>query len=930
MPLHGLRARVRSLWRGVRGRGQFEAEMAAEFEHHLELRTRDLMREGLPHSDAARQARLEFGHLDGFKEDARASRGLRFFDELGFSWLDVKLGLRMLARYPGLSVVSVIGMAMAIAIGTGAFTFVSAVLDPSLPLHEGERLVSIQNADARDPGSPDRQATHDFALWRDRLTTVRDLGAWTADSRTLVLPGGRADLVSVAYMTVSGFRAARVAPALGRPLLEQDERAGAPPVLVIAHEEWQQRFGGDTAILGRPVRLGRTEHLVVGVMPPGFRFPLNFRFWAPLRLDPAVHALGEGPDLQLFARLAPGATIETARAEIAAVGPAEPAQRPHLRPQVLPYAHPFFEIDDPTMALALRAIQLAISLLLVVVAVNVAVLVHARTAARSGEIAVRTALGATRRRVVTQLFAEALVLSAIAAAIGLGIARAATATAESYIGSAIGDELPFWLDFGLTPAVVMYVLGLALLASVIVGVLPALQATGRNVQGGLQQLATRGSRMQLGRTWAVMVVAQVAIAVAVLPYASYTAWQCLRRGTVDARYPVDEIVRAYVALEHDWTSPVPGTPAHDSAMNALFIRRADELVRRLEQEPAVAGVAFADNFPGEEGFATIEIEDGTTEPVRLSRVDVGLLGTFGIPVQAGRALSPGDVRPGVVSTPGSFASAGRRTYVPRALDREEATAGIINTTLSGRLGQSGAVLGRRIRLVRRFRDEQDEMREERGPWIEVAGVMPEVAVQEDIFDPPEAKLYLPASLAGIIGPEHGMTLAVRVRGPAEEFARRFRQIAATVDPALQLHDIRTAANIQSQMQTGLRLTGLGVAAATASVLLLSAAGIYAMLSFTVARRRREIGIRSALGADARRVLGGIFSRVAAQLGLGVLVGILVAAAIARLTDGTLLGGERLLLLPTAAVTMVVIGLVAALGPARRGLAVQPTEALREE
>jgi len=262
--------RVRSLWRGMWRRADVEAEMDEEFRHHLELRTQDLVRRGLSPREAARRARIEFGHVETHKESARASRGLRPFDQIGLSWLDVKLGVRMLAKYPGLSLVSVMGMSVAIAIGAGGFGLIHALADAELPLNEGDRVVTLESARVGDAGGTRRNALQDFVLWREELESVRDLSAFVSDHEPLAVPGGSLAEVPVARMTASGFRVTRVAPVLGRTLLEEDERDGATPVVVIGHEEWQRRFAADPDILGRQVRLGATEHTVVGVMPEGF------------------------------------------------------------------------------------------------------------------------------------------------------------------------------------------------------------------------------------------------------------------------------------------------------------------------------------------------------------------------------------------------------------------------------------------------------------------------------------------------------------------------------------------------------------------------------------------------------------------------------------------------------------------------------------
>ena len=252
---------------------------------------------------------------------------------------------------------------------------------------------------------------------------------------------------------------------------------------------------------------------------------------------------------------------------------------------------------------------------------------------------------------------------------------------------------------------------------------------------------------------------------------------------------------------------------------------------------------------------------------------------------------------------------------------------IVDRVFAERVLGGGNVLGRRVRDPGRSASRFQQAVEE-GPWLEIVGVVPDFTIQDD-FDPPDPQLYHPMTL-GDISPS-ALTLVVRVRGtPAPAFAARLREITASVDPALQLHEVRSAAESQRLAQQGLRFIALGVGAVTLSVLLLSAAGIYAMMSFTVARRRREIGIRSALGANARRVLSGIFARASAQLGAGVLAGLALAAAIHQAAGSEPFAGRGLFLLPGVALLMMVIGLLAALGPARKGLAVQPTEALREE
>src|ERR671919_327413 len=248
-----LAARLRSLWRGLRRRSDVEAEMTEEFRLHLELRTADLVRSGLSRAEAARQARLEFGHAESYKQEGRESRGLKPFDELRVSWLDIKLGLRMLVKYPGLTLIGGLGRALAVAIGAGFFVIMTAIFS-GLPLDEGERVVAIETWDT-EVNRRDGRILHDFVTWRDELKSVEDLGAFRNNARNLVAPDGPAEPVTVAEMTAAGFRVARVPPLLGRPLVEEDEQEGAPLVIVIGYDVWRTRFASDPAAGGR--RLSR-------------------------------------------------------------------------------------------------------------------------------------------------------------------------------------------------------------------------------------------------------------------------------------------------------------------------------------------------------------------------------------------------------------------------------------------------------------------------------------------------------------------------------------------------------------------------------------------------------------------------------------------------------------------------------------------------
>lgn len=827
---------------------------------------------------------------------------------IGISWLDLKLGARMLVKYPGLALVGGLGMAVAIAIGAGSFAFFYSALYPTIPVPEGDRIIALENWDVL-ASNEERQAMHDYVLWRREMKTVRDVAAFRETGRNLFLSESAGEPVRVAEMSASGFRVARVAPLLGRPLVDEDEREGAAPVVVIGHEVWKTRFDGDPRVIGRQVRLGTTPHTVVGVMPEKFAFPMNHGFWTPLRADTTRYARGAGPEIHVFGRLAPGVSREQAQAELTTLGRrtavAFPTVQGRLRPQVLPYTYPLMDIQDVSLS-GVALMQLMVSLLLVVVCVNVSILVYARTATRQGEIAVRSALGASRRRIVSQLFAEALVLSAAAAAVGLLLAQVVLRQANAIMNQETAGA-PFWVDYGLDLATVLYVVGLTLLAAVIVGVLPALQATGSRLQSSLRQMGG-GTGMRLGRTWTVLIVAQVAIAVSALPAAVGTGWSQIRHATTQPRYAASEFLAAWLSEDRQIPAGVDEKAWRQEA-SAKYGARLTELVRRLQAEPGVAAVTFASNAPGGEATSTVRV-DGVPAPaespngyaVSSARVSAGYFDALSVPLLAGRPFGAGDL----VDSAGSVIVS--RAFVERVLG-------------------GGSALGRRIRYAPEEPEGEDEavVRPER--WYEIVGVVDDLHV--NTMDPEIiAPAVFHASAPAAVYPAF---LAIHVRGRAPAgFSGRLREITAAVDPVLKLGPTRALDDIDRQQKAALRLVGLVVGMITIAVLLLSAAGIYALMSFTVTRRRREIGIRSALGADPGRLLGGIFSHSVRQLGLGLGAGVVVAILLEVTTQGGLMDGKGVVLLPAVALLMLVVGTIAAVGPARRGLRIQPMDALRQE
>ena len=829
-----------------------------------------------------------------------------------FSALDFTLAWRMLLRYPGLSLVSVLGMSVGITIAAGAFTIVSMVMGTKLPLPEGDRLVSLVNWDA-STNDRELRLLYDLEAWRD-AKSVEDVSVSRNVQRNLIVGGRPPEVVMVAEISASAFRAARVGASRGRTLLPEDERAGAPDAIVIGHDEWVRRFGADPDIVGQSVGLGPTAYTIVGVMPEGFGLPTYHSFWIPWRLDAAAYAPRSGPSINVFGRLAPGATLESARAELTAISrrlaAASPATHEHLRPLVIAYAHAFNEIDDPQDALAVNAIEIAIVLLLVLICVNVAILVYARTATRQGEIAVRGALGASRRRIVAQLFVEALMLAGVSAAIGVGLTAVALRQIEGAMLAMVG-RWPFWFSLELQTTTVIYVVGLTLLAAAIVGVAPALKATGRQVHTRLQTLSPgSGSRMQMGRLWTALIVAQVAVTVAVLPMATYFAWSAIRLQS-GGGYASAEFLNASLSLDRTLAPP---TDAGEKVFTARYGGALAEIGRRLKDDSRVREVTFSLTRPGRELAVLLEAEgmpvpvdavvEGTKRGtlVRFNRVATNFFSAFDVPVSIGRGLTAAD------------ASADATGLTPGVL----VSRGLVDQVFSG-----ANPLGRRIKYVGEAPSRNVVLER----WYEIVGVVPDFPVPGSFDDESEGRVYH-AVAAGDLYPAR---LSVRARtGDPAALADPLRNLSASIDPDVQLLDVSTAEIAFRQAQGMMRLIGVSLAFVILSVILLSSAGIYSLMSFTVARRRREIGIRAALGANRNRILLGIFSRVLAQLGAGAVLGLIAAVGLEQILEGDMVRNYRAMLLPIVILLMMTIGVIAAIGPARQGLRIQPIEALRDE
>ena len=890
--LNTIVARIRGFLRPGEHDSDFDEEIAA----HLAMAEEDGRRRGLTAEEARRVARVQLGGVTQLRESWRAAWGLPWLDAFA---LDARLGLRMLRRSWGLTLAGGLAMTIVITIAAVIFVFLDQFMGRvAPPLDEGERVVALQSWDAEAHRRRD-VSRRDLERWSATLQSVTDLGGFQTIERRLTGGSGPVEWVRVAEITASGFQLARVQPLLGRWIGEGDENVAAVPVVVIGYDAWQSRFASARTVIGRTVRLGEITHTVVGVMPEGFAFPVNHRYWIPLRSDPSG-SLKPAPEGVVFARLAPRVSLDGAQAELMTVGllpPTSGATTVDARqPRVVPYTFAFTDdVEVGELLWQQRMILFLVTLLLVPPCLNIAILIYARTVTRQEEFAARFALGASRGRIVMQLCVEVLMLSSAAGVMALALTRPILTQIGTIIRRfpGLGGSLPFWVDFGFSWRAALFAAGLSALAALIAGLVPALQATGRFLPNALRSLGSR-TRIPLGATWTTLIVAQVGLALAGLPSTMELAWGHLRPAVLGPGFAAGEFITARLSVD---SHRVPAAAADLSAFASRVRSLQAEALRLLEAVPGVSAVTFAGALPGAEPLTFIEMEEGAAggppvrRYVRANQVDRAFFEVFDVPVLLGRTFDGRDS--GAVAT-----AVVDQTFVRHVLD-------------------DGNALGRRVRPV-------PAPGAEAGRWYEIVGV-----VSDRPANTSQGRMYVSAK-TGERGPESPIHLALHAGPDPAAMSRRLQEIGTNLDPTLRLDDVRRLDEVYGETQVSSNLTSYALAIVTLSVLLLSAAGLYALMSFTVTRRRREIGIRMALGAPPGRMLASIFARSLWQIAAGVVVGGSVALVLHRWLNIEVEGGWHIpWILPASALFIITIGLLSAAGPARRAVRVDPTEALRD-
>lgn len=825
---------------------------------------------------------------------------------LPFSMLDVKLGARMLLKHPLMTAVSVISLAVGIPVGL-APTHMFDAMEAPLPVQEGDRVLGVRYWSREElRGMP--ASYHDYAAWSESLRSFQGLGAARMGEYNVESGTGTGRPLPGAEVTASTFSVLRARPLLGRALNAEDEAMGGPPVVVLGYDLWQSRFGGDRGVVNRTVRIGGVVHTIVGVMPRGFLFPVHQQLWVPLRERPAGEP-GRGAPLHVFGRLADGSTPQNAEAELGVVRQRMSAEFPahynSLKAEAVPFAVGMqgmprggWRSGAGTWMLTAGAM-----VLLVVACANVGLLIFARTSARSAELSMRAALGANRTRIVAQVFTEVLVLAVASTVVGLALIELLANRLLASVWSASSGGLPWWIDLGVTPAMVGKALLLAVFSAAVASIVPALRVTGGRMQESIRRAGATGAGVRLGPVSSALIVVDMALAVAVVGLVIGISERMKDVANGQAGFPADQFLAAEITLS-DPSLSSQGDSASAAARAARMAPVQRALVERLQAEGVVRGVAVADVLPRmDHGFGLVEVEGGTpgdrfgAHESDVANVDPGFFTGMGQRVVTGRDFTSADL-------------AGDRTAV------------MVNRTFVERtLGGQNAV-GRRMRYLSPADGTP-------GPWHEIVGVVPDLGT--NLMEPQHGGLgvYHPVAQGEI----YPMWLAVRVGPNPTGFTPRLRELAGRVDPSIVVARPEALDRVFPEDWAAMGGLRIGWTVFVGVLLVLAVSGMYTMMSLSVSQRTREIGIRTALGAQPGHIVAAIGRRAAIQLGAGALIGMPLAGWIYFQIQGqydTSAPSAVLVALVPGVIAMLLIGLLACTAPLLRALRIVPTLAMRAD
>jgi putative ABC transport system permease protein len=803
----------------------------------------------------------------------------RLSQELRFAW-------RSILKNPAFSVIVAACIAIGIAVNTTIFSVTDAIVLRPFDFEDSERLVSLKTREPRS-GNDGEVSYLDFQDWKAQARSFAGMAAFGYRSLSIT-DGEEPERLEGNIISWDLFQLLGTRPQLGRLFLAEEDRPGAPGVVLLSDEVWRRRYHGDSSILGTVIQVNALPHTVVGVMPPRFKFPQEAQLWIPI----AGFARDDHRDwynFNIFARLKPNVTVEQATSELDAMSKRLNEQY-GIREGRLGMAQSIREDlipDDVT--LVVLAMMGAVTLVLLVACANVANLMLARGSARAREIAIRTAIGAGRSAIVRQLLIESLLLALIGAVIALPLAHFGMNLLDAAMPAE--DPIPYYIDWRLDYRTLIYTFGLALVTGVIFGLTPALQSTRGKLHGVLKE-GGRGSvsGVKRNRLRASLVVAEVALSVVLLVGASLFVRSFLGMRNANVGFATDPLLTMRMYL--------PGA-MYDST--SAKVQRVEDVLRRVEALPGVQAAAISNLIPIDGGgnFSQIEIEgkkyDDTERPRAFwSGVTGHWLATLGVPLLAGRNFTESE-----------------------ALD--SMPVAVVTQDFAKRFFTDGDPLGRRFRV---YGDSA-------APYFTIIGVIADFRYSSlDDTDLPVGAAYVPYPY--MFARNNG--LVVRTAGNPINLTSAVREQIRASDPKVPVYDVMDMNDVKRLSFWQYQLFGWMFGIFGVIALALAAIGVYGVISFGVTQRTQEIGVRVALGAQRRDVMRMIVMNGLTLAGVGIGVGALAAFGVTRVVRSLLIGVS-----PTdpisfgwVAVFLAMVVAVASYFPARRAMAVDPIIALRAE
>ena len=800
---------------------------------------------------------------------------------------DIRYGIRMMLKSPGFTLIAVLALALGIGANTAIFSVVNGVLLRSLPFPEAERLVWLDGVNQTSGITESSLSMPDYLDWRSQTDAFESMAATIDGSAILSGEDGEPERVPRSAVTASFFQTIGITPMQGRALSPEDERTGSDPVAVLSYGLWQRRFGANPNIIGNKLTISGRNVTVVGVMPAGFDYPANAQVWSPLKLD-ASDERRDNRYLQVLARLKPTITLDQAQAQIDTVSSRLGQQYPETNKGWSARLTDLQEWTTRAIRTSLLLLLGAVGFVLLIACANVANLLLARAAARRKEIALRTALGAGRLRLIRQLLTESLLLACLGGAVGLGLSLFLT---DLLIAISPAD-VPRLNEIGLDARVLCFTLGVVCLVGLLFGLAPALQASKSDLNDALKE-GGRSSTEGRGRNniRALLVVSEIALSLLLLIGAGLLIKSFVLLRDVNPGFDAENVLTMRIGL--------PAVRYAETKQKANFFR---ELTERVNALPGV-----------EAAGATVSL------PLGGSNFSVGR--SF---IREGRALASENSQDTdyFVATPDYFnamripVKAGRAFTNQDTIETQQVV--VINETLARRVFSGEDPIGKRLTV---WRDEKFAR--------EIVGIVGDVKSNRLDTDT-GSQIYVPYAQDATWG---ALSLAVRTKGEPERLSLAgVREAVRAIDKNLPAYDIKTMNGSALASVANNRLVMLLFGVFAMFALLLASIGIYGIIAYSVAQRTHEIGIRIALGAQRadvlRLVVGQGMRLVVLGIGLGLIGAFIVTRTLASLLYGV--SATDPLVYAGIAMLLTTIALLACYIPARRATRVNPMVALRYE